>query len=108
MLEQVERVQTVLSGEKYVTASLVLPSMVKLLTKLEELHEQPRFQAADVPLKFVKHLIRNVSRRVVEAARQDDHLMLATILDPRFKDLAFLQRQARACVYAAPLTASLL
>lgn len=83
VLKPIEIITSVLSAEKYPTISIIIPLIRGLQHTLQ--HINP---TTDVGIKLKQSLLEAIGRRLVSLER-DKMVAKATILDPRFKGLAF-------------------
>ncbi|XP_065099150.1 E3 SUMO-protein ligase ZBED1-like [Paramisgurnus dabryanus] len=92
LLEPCRYVTELLGGEAYVSCSVVLPSLCHLRLKMEACDEDPAY-VVRFKTKFKEDL----------ASRQEQlnnaWLQIATVLDPRFKDLKCLPKTDREAVW---------
>uniref|UniRef100_A0A3P9K018 HAT C-terminal dimerisation domain-containing protein n=1 Tax=Oryzias latipes TaxID=8090 RepID=A0A3P9K018_ORYLA len=92
LLEPCRYVTELLGGEAYVSCSVVLPSLCHLRLKMEDCDEDPAY-VVRFKTKFKEDL----------ASRQEQlnnaWLQIATVLDPRFKDLKCLPKKDREAVW---------
>ncbi|XP_058626577.1 uncharacterized protein LOC131537288 [Onychostoma macrolepis] len=92
LLEPCRYVTELLGGEAYVSCSVVLPSLCHLRLKMEACDEDPAY-VVRFKTKFKEDL----------ASRQEQlnnaWLQIATVLDPRFKDLKCLPKTDREKVW---------
>ncbi|XP_023805591.1 zinc finger BED domain-containing protein 4-like [Oryzias latipes] len=92
LLEPCRYVTELLGGEAYVSCSVVLPSLCHLRLKMEACDENPAY-VVRFKTKFKEDL----------ASRQEQlnnaWLQIATVLDPRFKDLKCLPKTDREAVW---------
>lgn len=107
VLEHVELVQTALSGENYVTMSLVLPLMVALEQQLRAMRKLPQYNLNDLDLNpdtsecnqtagfFLMNLHKSLWDRIVHRVSSDPTAVMAAFVDWRFKELVFLQPAVR-------------
>ncbi|KAJ8926495.1 hypothetical protein NQ314_021140 [Rhamnusium bicolor] len=74
-----------ISGESYVTTSIVIPLVYNLEQKIQEIKIEA---SAQIGIKLKANLLSEISRRL-GAAEQVQLLSIATIFDPRFKKIYF-------------------
>lgn len=88
LLEPFKTATTMLSGEMYVTGSKVIPIIHTLANQLESC----------IPISEIGHHMKNVLTREFQARFKNIEskslIAIATILDPRFKKIHFLDRIA--------------
>lgn len=83
-----------LGGETYVSCSVVLPALCHLYRTMEVTEEDPAYIG-----KFKTAFKKDLSER--QANLNNGWLNIASALDPRFKDLKFLQRGDREEVWTS-------
>ncbi|XP_077367138.1 E3 SUMO-protein ligase ZBED1-like [Festucalex cinctus] len=88
VLEPCRFVTELLGGKTYVTCSVVLPALCHLQHTMEVSGDD-----SDCIVKFKTAFTKELAQRA--ATLNHDWLKMATVLDPRFKDLKCLKREER-------------
>lgn len=83
-----------LGGETYVSCSVVLPALRHLDRTMEVSDEDPAYM-----VRFKTAFSKDLSQR--QATLNHEWLKLATVLDPRFKDLKCLLKEEREGVWTS-------
>ncbi|XP_013876789.1 uncharacterized protein LOC106526677 [Austrofundulus limnaeus] len=92
ILEPCRHVTDLLGGETYVSCSVVL-TVLRFLDYTMKVSDED----STYIVKFKTAFMKDLSER--KAALNDDWLKMATVLDPRFKDLKCLPREEREGVW---------
>ena len=82
LLAPIEEITKAISAESASSVSIVIP-FVRMLVKTMERNDNDR------GIQTMKTQMLTSLKRRFESSVQDEHLVLATVLDPRFKDKVF-------------------
>ena len=85
-----EEATTLLSGSKYITLSMVMPTFIELFTYIETVMEREDIQL-DVKLAFSHS--HTVLSKYYEFSDDSSFYLAAVILDPRFKAKYLIDKQ---------------
>ena len=94
LLLPLEEASTMIGGEKYITASIVLPMFTHLKKAMTPSEEDPGYA-----VKFKEAFIVDLVNRIGNAY-DNGYLSLATALDVRFKSLKCLPKQKRETTWS--------
>ena len=92
-LAKLDVFSTTLGGDKYVTSSVLMPVIACMKKMLQEDSSDPLYIAR------MKEVILEDFNRRVDKNIDTDFFLLATALDPRWKDLKMIRRHERGLVF---------
>ena len=92
---QFERITTVMSGAIYPTLSMVIPVLNELKQSLSALAQEAETKNDDFVMNLCNILVTCIDRRWPNF-EQSPALAVSTVLDPVYKDCAFMQRESVA------------
>lgn len=102
ILEPADKLTTRLSGEKYVTLSMIIPYVHGMMTELQGIKD--RGNLTWEAQSFLDHFMDTAHNRLVRMYETKSLSKCATLLDPRFKKEAFVSanraREAQETVEA--------
>ena len=92
-LTKLDVFSTTLGGDKYVTSSVLMPVIACMKKMLQEDSSDPVYIA-----RMKEVILEDFNRRVAKNI-DTDFFLLATALDPRWKDLKMTRRHERGLVF---------
>jgi hypothetical protein len=91
----------IISGDTYVTSSLIVPIITGMYTKLNEVETSATYSGSEIGRKFMTEIRKQLDRRLA-CFEAKTIPKLACLLDPRFKTLAFKNKDnslnGQACI----------
>lgn len=94
LLETCRHITELLRGEQFISCSVVLPAMCHLFKIMERTEDDPAYV-----VKFKKDFTSDLSKR--KDSTNLTWLKIATVIDPRFKDLKCLSKDERNEVWTS-------
>ena len=93
-LTRLDIFSTTLGGDKYVSSSVLMPVIASMKKMMQEDSSDPMYIA-----KLKQVILADFNRRVAKNI-DTEFFLLATALDPRWKDLKMIKRDERDLVFA--------
>lgn len=93
LLEPLKSITSLISGQKYVTASYIHPLCINIKQHLQQDDSDSRL------IKRVKDTMMDNFEKCCTSAEDEDFLSVCTAVDPRFKDFPYFNDGQRHYVY---------
>lgn len=93
LLQPLEQATKRLGGETYVSISIALPELYYVKKKMAVTEDDPGYVT-----RFKRAFLEDINHRIT-VLTSNMHVKAATVLDPRFKGLKFLERDERQVVW---------
>ena len=86
VLKPIEKISEILAGEKYATASLIIPICRQLSRDFDNVDpDETQLNEPTVRSTFLLHIREYLEKRYMDQKHIKMHLLKATLFDPRFK-----------------------